>query len=125
VIFSSRSDQNNTQELSNLSQLEGNSSSAVGVEDATQAAEEEEEVATPAARYTHATVETSKGVIEMQLFPDDAPNTVANFGEKAKSGFYDNLTFHRVEDWVVQGGDPLGNGTGGGDMKTELNEKPF
>jgi len=73
----------------------------------------------------HATLKTSKGDIELTLYSKDAPNTVANFIHKANSGFYNNLTFHRVEDWVIQGGDPLGNGTGGGNMPTELNNKPF
>ena len=72
-----------------------------------------------------ATIETSKGVIELELYPGDAPETVRNFMEKVESGFYNNLTFHRVEDWVVQGGDPLGDGTGGGEMATELNDRPF
>lgn len=72
-----------------------------------------------------AIIKTSKGDIELMLFSKDAPNTVANFIKKAESGFYDNLTFHRVEDWVIQGGDPDGNGTGGGNMPTELNNKPF
>jgi len=72
-----------------------------------------------------AIIKTSKGDITLTLYPTDAPKTVANFIAKAKSGFYNNLTFHRVEDWVVQGGDPLGTGTGGGDMPTELNDKPF
>lgn len=72
-----------------------------------------------------ATIVTSKGEIEITLFPDAAPNTVANFANKSQNGFYNNLTFHRVEDWVVQGGDPLGNGTGGGQMPTELNNNPF
>jgi len=71
------------------------------------------------------TIKTSKGGIELALFSKDAPNTVANFVNKAKSGFYNNLIFHRVEDWVIQGGDPLGNGTGGGKMPTELNNKSF
>jgi peptidyl-prolyl cis-trans isomerase B (cyclophilin B) len=44
---------------------------------------------------------------------------------KAQSGFYNNLTFHRVEDWVIQGGDPKGNGMGGGNMPVEFNQKPF
>lgn len=74
---------------------------------------------------TQAVIKTAKGDITLKLFPQDAPNTVANFVQKAKSGFYNNLIFHRVEDWVIQGGDPLGNGTGGGQMPTELNNKPF
>lgn len=77
------------------------------------------------AEAQQATIETSKGSITVNLFPDEAPNTVANFVEKAKNGFYEGLTFHRVEDWVVQGGDPEGTGRGGGDMPTELNEVPF
>lgn len=74
---------------------------------------------------TKAIIKTVKGDITLRLFPKDAPGTVANFAEKAKSGFYDNLIFHRVENWVIQGGDPNGNGTGGGPMPTELNNKPF
>lgn len=74
---------------------------------------------------TKAVITTSKGNIELQLYPDAAPKTVANFVKKAQSDFYKNLTFHRVEDWVLQGGDPAGNGTGGGIMPTELNDKPF
>ena len=72
-----------------------------------------------------AVIKTDRGNIELILYPQDAPNTVANFVQKAKSGFYNNLIFHRVEDWVIQGGDPLGNGTGGGKIPTELNNKPF
>lgn len=72
-----------------------------------------------------ATIRTSKGNIVLTLYSKDAPRTVENFINKAKSGFYDNLTFHRVEDWVIQGGDPKGDGTGGGNMPTELNSKPF
>ncbi|MBI3092781.1 MAG: peptidylprolyl isomerase [Candidatus Levybacteria bacterium] len=70
-------------------------------------------------------LKTSKGDIELTLFLQDAPNSAKNFTDKARSGFYQNLTFHRVEDWVVQGGDPNGDGTGGGKMPTELNQKPF
>lgn len=70
-------------------------------------------------------LETEKGNITLRLYPDKAPNTVKNFLTKAQSGFYENLTFHRVEDWVVQGGDPDGNGTGGGEMPTELSDAPF
>ncbi|MEK7517747.1 MAG: peptidylprolyl isomerase [Patescibacteria group bacterium] len=72
-----------------------------------------------------AVIKTAKGDIEVSLYSTDAPNTVANFLQKAKSGFYNNLVFHRVEDWVIQGGDPLGNGTGGGNMPVEFNTKPF
>lgn len=72
-----------------------------------------------------AIIKTSKGDITLQLYGTDAPNTVANFIKKAKTGFYNNLTFHRVEDWVIQGGDPLGTGTGGGSIPVEFNDKPF
>lgn len=72
-----------------------------------------------------ATIKTNKGDIVLTLYGEDAPNTVRNFMHKAKSGFYDNLIFHRVEGWVIQGGDPNGNGTGGGQMATEINDKPF
>jgi len=70
-------------------------------------------------------LQTNKGDIELTLYSKEAPNTVKNFLTKAQNGFYANKIFHRVEDWVIQGGDPLGNGTGGGNMVTELNDKPF
>lgn len=72
-----------------------------------------------------AIINTTKGSITISLYGDIAPKTVSNFVSKAKSGYYANLTFHRVEDWVIQGGDPKGDGTGGGDMPTEFNDKPF
>lgn len=72
-----------------------------------------------------ATIKTSRGNITVSFYGKDAPNTVANFVKKAQGGFYNNLTFHRVEDWVVQGGDPKGSGEGGGEMPTEINDKPF
>lgn len=54
------------------------------------------------------------GEIRIEFFPEDAPKTVENFVTLAKKKFYDGLTFHRVvTDFVVQGGDPKGNGTGG------------
>ena len=75
---------------------------------------------------TKATVELAKGgSFTIALRPDKAPQTVERFAGKARSGFYNNLIFHRVEDWVVQGGDPLGTGTGGGTMASELNDLPF
>ena len=61
-----------------------------------------------------ATFDTTQGVIVAQLAEDDAPLTTANFIELARSGFYNGLTFHRyVAGFVIQGGDPSGNGTGG------------
>lgn len=72
-----------------------------------------------------ATIKTSKGDIVMTIFGQYAPNTVKNFIDKSDKGFYKNLTFHRVEDWVIQGGDPKGDGTGGGLMQTEINQLPF
>ena len=61
-----------------------------------------------------AIITTSKGVIEAELNDRAAPTTVANFINLAIRGFYDGLTFHRVErNFMVQGGDPLGNGSGG------------
>jgi cyclophilin family peptidyl-prolyl cis-trans isomerase len=63
---------------------------------------------------TNATIETSKGVIEVELFDEDAPKTVANFRELAGKGYYDGLTFHRViPDFMVQAGCPRGDGSGG------------
>jgi peptidyl-prolyl cis-trans isomerase B (cyclophilin B) len=59
------------------------------------------------------------------LYSTETPGTVTNYLSKAKSGYYNNLTFHRVESWVVQGGDPLGTGTGGGSIPTELSNRPF
>lgn len=72
-----------------------------------------------------AVMKTTKGEITLKFYPKDAPNTVFNFVKKANIGFYNNLTFHRIEDWVVQGGDPKGDGTGGGQMQTEINGHPF
>ncbi len=72
-----------------------------------------------------ATIKTSKGNISVILFGDQAPNTVKNFVIKADTGFYNNLIFHRVENWVIQGGDPKGDGTGGGQMAAEQTQKPF
>ncbi len=61
-----------------------------------------------------ATIKTTKGDIAVTLFPDQAPLTVLSFVNLSKRGFYDNLTFHRViRGFVIQGGCPLGTGTGG------------
>lgn len=71
-------------------------------------------------------INTSKGEIILELRPDLAPKTVANFLAKFNSGYCNNLTWHRVEDWVVQGCDPVGNGTGGNsNLPTETSAEPF
>src|ERR1700716_76762 len=81
---------------------------------------------TPGAKATSATVELANGgSFTFTLRPDKAPQTVERFAGKARSGFYDNLIFHRVEDWVVQGGDPLGTGTGGEKVPSEYNDLSF
>lgn len=59
-------------------------------------------------------IETTKGTINLKLFPDNAPVTVANFVNLAKRGYYDDLSFHRViPGFMIQGGCPSGTGTGG------------
>lgn len=61
-----------------------------------------------------ATIESNKGAIQLTLWSEHAPITVANFVNLSKRGFYDGLTFHRVlDDFMIQGGCPLGTGTGG------------
>jgi cyclophilin family peptidyl-prolyl cis-trans isomerase len=63
---------------------------------------------------TTATMHTSEGAIEVELFPEDAPKTVDNFTKLAADGFYDGVIFHRViPDFMIQGGDPTGTGSGG------------
>jgi peptidyl-prolyl cis-trans isomerase B (cyclophilin B) len=61
-----------------------------------------------------ATMHTNHGAIELELFDEDAPKTVENFRKLADDGFYDGVIFHRViKDFMIQGGDPTGTGTGG------------
>ena len=61
-----------------------------------------------------ATMNTTKGAISLELFDEDAPETVANFRKLAGDGFYDGIIFHRViPDFMIQGGCPQGTGTGG------------
>ena len=63
---------------------------------------------------TTANMTTTQGTIALEFFDEDAPKTVANFRKLAADGFYDALTFHRViPDFMIQGGCPLGTGTGG------------
>jgi cyclophilin family peptidyl-prolyl cis-trans isomerase len=63
---------------------------------------------------SHAVIETDKGSIEIEFFETDQPKAVENFRLLAEHGYYDGLTFHRiVKGFMIQGGDPSGNGTGG------------
>lgn len=67
-----------------------------------------------------AIIETTKGTIEFEIFAEEAPKAASNFVFLANDKFYDGLVFHRVEPgFVIQGGDPLGNGTGGPGYKFE------
>ncbi|MEW5976602.1 MAG: peptidylprolyl isomerase [Acidobacteriota bacterium] len=62
----------------------------------------------------HANIETDEGVIQVEFFEKDAPKAVENFRLLAEHGYYDGLTFHRiVKGFMIQGGDPQGDGTGG------------
>lgn len=73
-------------------------------------------------------IETPKGTIECSLVTDPAAGvteTVAHFEERANAGMYNGLVFHRVENWVIQGGDPTGTGSGGGKIPAEYNDLPF
>jgi len=63
---------------------------------------------------TKATMQTNHGTIELELFDEDAPTTVDNFKKLTSDGFYDGVIFHRViPDFMIQGGDPTGTGSGG------------
>ena len=68
----------------------------------------------------YAELHTDHGIMKIEFYEKDAPNTVANFTKLAKEGYYDGLTFHRViPNFVVQGGCPLGTGTGGPGYKID------
>ena len=74
---------------------------------------------------TTATLHTSEGAIELELYPDAAPKTVENFEKLARDGFYEGVIFHRViPDFMIQGGDPTGTGMGGPgyEFEDEINE---
>src|ERR671930_2349081 len=76
---------------------------------------------------TNATMQTNHGTIELELFDDDAPKTVENFTKLARDGFYDGVIFHRViQDFMIQGGDPTGTGSGGPgySFEDEFNDHP-
>ena len=74
---------------------------------------------------SQAVLHTSEGDVEVELYDDDAPKTVANFTKLAGEGFYDGVVFHRViPDFMIQGGCPRGDGTGGPgySFEDELND---
>jgi peptidyl-prolyl cis-trans isomerase B (cyclophilin B) len=74
-----------------------------------------------------ATLQTSQGTIELELYDGDAPKTVENFRKLVADGFYDGVIFHRViPDFMIQGGDPTGTGTGGPGytFEDEFNDHP-
>jgi cyclophilin family peptidyl-prolyl cis-trans isomerase len=74
-----------------------------------------------------ATLHTSEGAIELELYPGEAPKTVENFIKLSQDGFYDGVIFHRViPDFMIQGGDPTGTGMGGPgyEFEDEFNEHP-
>src|SRR5213596_850664 len=74
---------------------------------------------------SEATLHTTRGAIAVELFDGDAPKTVANFKKLAGDGFYDGVVFHRViPDFMIQGGDPTGTGSGGPGytFEDEINE---
>lgn len=74
---------------------------------------EGEVVPTPSPETPIVFLETSRGTIVLRLYHDRAPVTVENFTNLVGEGYYDGLTFHRVEPALIQGGDPSGDGTGG------------
>jgi peptidyl-prolyl cis-trans isomerase B (cyclophilin B) len=79
-----------------------------------EAKKEETKPAAAAVKDIHVVLKTSKGDIEGTIFASKVPMTAANFLNLAKKGYYDGLTFHRViAGFMIQGGDPAGNGTGG------------
>ena len=74
---------------------------------------------------TKATLHTSEGAIEVEVYPDAAPKTVENFEKLSRDGFYEGVIFHRViPDFMIQGGDPTGTGMGGPgyEFEDEFNE---
>lgn len=79
----------------------------------------------------HVVLETTQGIIELELFPDIAPLAVENFTTHIKNGYYNGLIFHRIiKDFMIQGGDPSGTGRGGEsiwkkDFKDEYKDRVF
>lgn len=70
------------------------------------------------------TIETSRGQVVLEVYPSKMPGTVKNFEDLANKGFYNGLTWHRVEDWVIQTGDPTATGSGGSGKTIKLEVSP-
>jgi peptidyl-prolyl cis-trans isomerase B (cyclophilin B) len=70
------------------------------------------------------TIQTDKGTIVVELYPELMPTTVENFVGLVEQGFFNGLVFHRVEDWVIQTGDPTGTGSGGSEQTIPLETHP-
>ncbi len=78
------------------------------------------EIQIDSSKTYRAIIETNVGVIELELYPQNAPKTVNNFVFLAREGFYDGISFHRViNNFMIQGGDPTGTGSGGSGYKFE------
>ena len=108
-----------------LTVLLGAASCSRNEQDATGKAAHQEQKATTGDGMKYAIIETDKGTIKAELFTDKAPITTKNFMDLANSGFYNGLKFHRVEPgFVVQGGDPKGDGTGGSGKTIPLEINP-
>lgn len=87
---------------------------------------EVDQLAKPGSEDLTAIIVTNYGDIKIRLFPEAAPKTVENFTSHAEDGYYDGLSFHRVmDDFMIQTGDPLGNGTGGESIWGEPFEDEF
>lgn len=117
LIFSACSNTNNKDTKKPTEKVEDKASKEVSKNDKEKKGEEKMELN----QFTgykdgniKATMKTNMGDIELILFPDAAPKAVENFTTHAKNGYYNGLIFHRViKDFMIQGGDPSGNGTGG------------
>lgn len=75
-------------------------------------------------KTTTVEIQTPKGNIKMLVYNDQMPITVNNFLKLVNEKFYDDITFHRVEDWVIQGGDPTATGTGGSEEEIQFEYSP-